>query len=177
MQERFPNAKHYGTERHHAKFPDLDWQKLRTEDPELHELFAGDLDFTSPRGVEFISDDENLHFSSVLAYPRNSRTIHVDDTRMYIRQPLLMRFFGITDAMRFHPTLSKVLERREGAVDDFRQWAEGLAEQWADAENLCAAHTASFITEEESEISVHDRILKALTKVESTLKSHQRKFG
>lgn len=177
MHERYPNARHYGTERHLLKFPELDWQPLRTEDPELHDLFAKDLEFSVPRGVDFISDDENLHFSSVLAYHRNSGTIHVDDTLMYIRLPLLMRFFGLNDAMSFHPTLSKVLEEREGAVDDFRAWAEELAERWKEAENLCAAHTAALLPENDSKTSIHDRILRALAKVESTLKSHQRKFG
>ncbi len=177
MHERYPNAKHYGTARHLSKLPELEWQALRTEDPELHSLFAQELDFSVPRGVDFISDDENVHFSSVLAYHRASRTIHVDDTLMYIRLPLLMRFFGLTDAMSFHPTLSKVLEKREGAVDDFNQWAEELAEQWQDAENLCAAHTATLMVNDDSETSIHDRILKALAKVQSTLKSHERKFS
>lgn len=177
MHERYPNARHYGTARHLSKFPELEWQALRTEDPELHSIFSQELDFSVPRGVDFISDDENVHFSSVLAYHRHSRTIHVDDTLMYIRLPLLMRFFGLTDAMSFHPTLSKVLEKCEGAVDDFSQWAEELAEQWQDAENLCAAHTAALIAEDDSETSIHDRILKALSKVQSTLKSHERKFS
>ena len=177
MHERYPNARHYGTARHLLKFPELEWQALCTEDPELHSMFAGDFDFSVPRGVDFISDDENVHFSSVLAYHRASRTIHVDDTLMYIRLPWLMRFFGLTDAMSFHPTLSKVLEKREGAVDDFNQWAEELAEQWQDAENLCAAHTATLIVNDDTETSIHDRILKALAKVQSTLNSHKRKFS
>jgi hypothetical protein len=177
MQAHDPEAKHYGTERHLSKFPDLDWQTLLTEDPALHRFFGSDLDFSVPRGVDFISDDENLHFSSVLAYHQNSRTIHVDDTLMYIRLPLLMRFFGLTDAMSFHPTLSRVLQKREGAADDFRQWVEELATRWQDAENLCAAHTAALIMEDESKTSIHNRILKALSKVDSTLKSHERKFG
>ena len=177
MHERYPQARHYGTARHLSKFPELDWQPVCTEDSELHGMFAREFDFSVPRGVDFICDDENVHFSSVLAYHRNSRTIHVDDTLMYIRLPLLMRFFGLTDAMSFHPTLSKVLEKREGAVNDFNQWAEELAEQWHDAENLCAAHTATLIIEDSSETSIHDRILKALAKVQSTLNSHKGKFS
>jgi hypothetical protein len=177
MFERYPDAKHYGTARHLAKFPELNWQKLRTEDPELHSRFASNFDFSVPRGVDFISDDENVHFSSVLAYHRSSRTIHVDDTLMYIRLPLLMRFFGLPDAVSFHPTLSKVLEKRAGAVDDFQQWAKELAEDWSGAENLCAAHTASLIAPGEGKASIHDRILKALDKVQSKLEAHKNKFG
>jgi hypothetical protein len=144
---------------------------------ELHAMFAADFEFSVPRGVDFISADENVHFSSVLAWHRASKTIHVDDTLMYIRLPLLMRFFGLTDAMSFHPTLAKVLEKREGAADEFSQWAEKLAERWFDAENLCAAHTATLESQANSAVSIHDRILKALAKVHGSLQAHQDKFG
>ena len=35
-------------------------------------------------GVDFISDREVIHFSSVLALHRNSNTLHVDDTLMVV---------------------------------------------------------------------------------------------
>ena len=177
MHERYPDAKHYGTARHLAKSPGLEWQKLRCEDPELHARFASNFDFSIPQGVDFIPDDENLHFSSVLVYHRSSRSIHVDDTLMYIRLPLLMRFFGLKDACSFHPTLSKVLEKRKGAADDFQQWAQQLAEDWKDAENLCAAHTTALIGQATEEVSIQERVLKALNKVQSTLTSHKNKYG
>ncbi len=177
MHQRYPDAKHFGTARHLEKFPALEWQKLRCEDPELHTRFASNFDFSIPRGVDFISDDENLHFSSVLVYHRSSRSIHVDDTLMYIQLPVLMRFFGLKDACSFHPTLSKVLEKREGAADDFEQWAQQIASDWKDAENLCAAHTAALIGQRSGNGSIHQRILKALDKVQPTLKSHKKKYG
>jgi hypothetical protein len=176
MHERYPHAKHYGTARHLAKFPDLNWEDLLTEDPKLHAKFASNFDFSVPKGVDFISDDENVHFSSVLVFHRSSRTIHVDDTLMYIRLPVLIRFFGLSDAMSFHPTLSKVLEKRAGATDDFQQWAHELAENWSSAENLCAAHTAALIAKGDGKASIQKRILKALDKVQSTLESHSRRF-
>ena len=120
---------------------------------------------------------ENIHFSSVLVMHPASRTIHVDDTLMYIRLPILMRWFGLTDAMSFHPTLAKVLEKRPGAANDFSQWAEELAENWRDAENLCAAHTATLLASDNHGSSIHDRIIRALEKVHSTLSAHERKFG
>lgn len=177
MHEHYPGAKHYGTARHLEKFPELDWQKQRSEDPAMHEKFASNFDFSVPRGVDFISDDENLHFSSVLVYHRSSRTIHLDDTLMYIRLPGFMGFFGLSDALSFHPTLSKVLEKRQGAADAFEQWAQELADNWSDAKNLCAAHTTALIGHGNEEMSVAERILKALSKVQSTLKSHRNKFG
>jgi len=177
MHESYPHARHFGTSRHLSRFPELAWQKTCTEDPQLHAKFKQDLEFSVPRGVDFISTDEKIHFSSVLVFHRASRTIHVDDTLMYIRLPLLMRFFGLTDTVSFHPTLAKVLQKRPGAANDFRQWAEELTTRWHDAENLCAAHTATLTDLDDGDPSINDRIIKALDKVETTLNAHERKFG
>ena len=177
MHEHYPGAQHYGTARHLQKFPELDWQSLRSEDPELHDLFSGDIEFSVPRGVDFISTDENVHFSSVLAFHRSSRTLHIDDTLLYIRLPSLLSWFGLSDAVSFHPTLSKVLEKRKGAARDFIQWAEELAERWKSAQNLCAAHTATLLAGDDHDASIHDRIIRALDRAGSTLSTHERKFG
>ena len=177
MHERFPKARLYGTARHLSRFPDLPWESLRTEDPELHAMFAEDLDFSIPRGVDFISDNEKVHFSSVLALHRESGTIHVDDTLIYARLPGVVRMFGKTDLMRFHPTLAKALERRSGAAQDFRQWAEELAERWRDARNLCAAHTAVLLEEKNQGATIHARMLGALDQVASTLRKAEARYG
>jgi hypothetical protein len=129
MHERFPHAKLYGTARHVSRFPELPWEALRTEDPELHAMFADDFEFSVPRGVDFISADENVHFSSVLVLHLSSKTIHVDDTVMYIRLPKMLRLLGLKDSMSFHPTLAKALEKRAGAAADFRDCAEQLIER------------------------------------------------
>ena len=176
MHERYPNASHFGTARHLSEFRELKWQGSRMEDTKTHEIFSADLEFSVPRGVDFISDDENVHFSSVLAFHPASKTIHVDDTLMYIRLPSLMRFIGLTDAVSFHLTLAKALEKRPGAVQDFRQWVEELAGNWKTARHLCAAHTATLVTDDDQP-SIHDRIIKALVKVENTLKTHERNYG
>lgn len=175
MFEHYPAASHFGTARHLSKFPDLSWQPTCSEDQATHAMFGADFEFSVPRGVDFISDDENVHFSSVLAYHPSSRTIHVDDTLMYIRLPLLMRFFGLPDALSFHPTLSKVLEKREGAVQDFRDWFSELVENWQSVENLCAAHTTYLVAQKE--LSIHARLLKAMVKVKKTLTAHESKYG
>jgi hypothetical protein len=177
MHKRYPNALHYGTARHLYKSPELNWQKLRTEDKELHKKFSSDLEFSIPRGVDFVSKDESLHFSSVLVYHRTSKTIHVDDTLMYIRLPKLMSFLGVSNPISFHPTLSKVLEPRKGATDEFQKWAKELAKSWSDAENLCAAHTSYFIGNKQRGISIHEKILKALDKVQIKLEKHKDLFG
>jgi len=163
--------------RHHSWFPGLPWEDRCSEDPRLHEQFAKDFEFSVPRGVDFISADENVHFSSVLLLHRASGTIHSDDTLMYVQLPMLMRLFGLGDAVGFHPTLAKALEKRPGAARVFQEWATALIENWADAENLCAAHTSALLGRENRGPSIHDRLLKALDKVGGTLKNHERKYG
>jgi len=177
MHKLFPQARHYGTARHLKKFPELPWADSCTEDPALHEQFAEDFDFSVPRGVDFISADENVHFSSVLVLHRASKTIHSDDTLMYFRLPGLMRMVGLGDSVSFHPTLSKALKRRPGAAGDFREWATELIERWRDAENLCAAHTATLLARHNRGDSIRTRLLKALDKVGKTLEAHEKKHG
>jgi hypothetical protein len=96
---------------------------------------------------------------------------------MYLRLPALMRFFGVGDAVSFHPTLAKALEKRAGASEDFRGWATELIERWKAAENLCAAHTAALLGSDNRGDSIHTRWVKALDKVSNTLKSHEKKYG
>lgn len=176
LHELFPKAKHYGTQRHLDKFPDLKWEKIKSEDKELHEIYSNDLDFFIPKGVDFIPEDENLHFSSVIVYHRDSKTIHVDDTLMYIKLPKLLGFFGISNPISFHPTLAKVLENEIDATDRFESWFKKFIETCSDVENLCTAHTASLISDNKKEISIKERIEKAFKAVSSTLKAHKEKF-
>jgi hypothetical protein len=176
VHELYPHARLYGTARHLSRFPELPWADTCTEDPALHEQFAEDFDFSVPRGVDFISANEDVHFSSVLVLHRTSKTIHSDDTLMYLRMPSLMRMVGLGDSVSFHPTLAKALEKRPGAARDFREWATGLFERWQDAENLCAAHTAALLARDNRGDSIHARLVKALDKVDKTLKSHEKKY-
>ena len=173
---QYPNAKLYGTQRHIEKFPDLPWQPELTESAEFAELFADDFEFSVPAGVDFISNNEQLHFSSVLAYHKVSKIIHADDTLMYLQLPGLLGKLKKPE-IEFHMTLPFTLEKRAGAVEDFRNWATRLAEQWSDAENFCAAHSAALLGDENQSASIADRILAALKKVEKTLRRHERKFG
>lgn len=170
MHQRYPKARLFGTARHLSRFPHLPWEKTRTEQTRLHRMFEEDFEFSVPRGVDFISANEKVHFSSVLVLHRASRTIHVDDTLMYVRLPLPLRALGLRDTLLFHPTLRQALEKRKGAGQDFRDWAEELAEDWRDAENLCAAHTTALTAAQNRGASLHDRILAALEKVSATLR-------
>lgn len=177
MHELYPEARLHGTQRHLELFPNLPWEEVRSEDEELHEWYSHDFDFTVPRGVDFISVNENVHFSSVLAYHRASGTIHADDTLMCISLPRLLRLVGLRDRVGFHPTLSMALEKREGAAAEFRGWAEELTEMWSDADNLCAAHSGVLLAETNRGASIRDRIRKALVSCESRLRTHERRYG
>lgn len=174
--QQYPKAKLYGTCRHHQKFPDLPWQPQLTESPEFAALFAADLEFSVPAGVDFVASNENLHFASVLAYHPASKTIHSDDTLMYLQLP------GVLGRLKkpqvsFHMTLAMTLQKRAGAANEFRQWAQQLTEQWRAAENLCAAHSASLLGPQNAGASVAQRIQVALDNVEKTLRKHQQRFG
>lgn len=177
MHECFPSARLYGTARHAERFPQLPWEPLRVEDAGLHAAFADDLDFEVPEGVDFISKNETVHFSSVLVYHRATKTIHVDDTLMYIRLPKLAGLLGRPDVFSFHPTLSQALEKRSGASEDFMRWARELASGWRGAENLCAAHTSVLTAGRNEGASIEKRILEALGKVHSKLEAHRRRYG
>ena len=171
----YPNAKLYGTQRHIDKFPNLPWQTELSNSTAFAKLFADDFEFSVPRGVDFISHNEHLHFSSVLAYHRASKTIHVDDTLMFLKLPGLLGALK-SPKVSFHLTLAKTLERRSGAANDFRLWVAELAENWSEAEVLCAAHSQTLIVRNES-ISIAGMIMNALQDEEKTLKRHQTKFG
>jgi hypothetical protein len=177
MHEHYPQARLYGTARHLERFPDLPWEAQRTEDPALHQVFAEDFDFSVPRGVDFISGNEQVHFSSVLVLHRASRSIHSDDTLTYLRLPSLLRMLGLGDQVTFHPTLAKALEKRPGAAQDFREWARELIDRWRAAENLCAAHVTALLAADNAGATIHARLQKALDKVEPTLAAHERRHG
>lgn len=174
--QAFPRAKLYGTARHKAKLADLPWEPLLMEDPELHELFTGDLTLSIPRGVDFIPANESLHFASVLAFHEASKTLHVDDTLIHMPLPWPIRFFK-ADVTRLHPTLAKVLERRAGAVSDFRAWAKELVDLTRGVENLCAAHSKVMLAGKYDGPSIASRVEAAVKGVEGTLVAHQRKYG
>lgn len=174
---RYPKAKLYGTSRHVERAPDLPWEAERTDSEALHARFADDLDFSVPRGVDFVSPNPKLHFSSVLAFHRASRTLHVDDTLFFFRSPWILRPFLGDGLLRFHPTLRDVLERRAGAASDFRAWAAELVTRAKDVENLCAAHTGVLLARQNQGASIAERIEAALRRVEGTLAAHEEAHG
>jgi hypothetical protein len=170
MAERFPAARLYGTARHAARAPELRWEALRTEDPELHEQFADDFAFTVPRGVDFVPEDGRLHFASVLAFHPASRTLHVDDTLTWTNLPWV-------GGLMFHPTLRSVLQRRAGAAAEFRAWALDLVERCEQVDHLCTAHTRALPPAADRGSGVADRIRGALARADKTIAAHEQRYG
>ncbi|MEM7282586.1 MAG: hypothetical protein AAF438_13265 [Pseudomonadota bacterium] len=177
MHQRYPQAKLYGTARHKKLFPHLPWQTLCTNEKLLHEEFSDVFEFSVPRGVDFISENENVHFSSVLVYHRDTNALYVDDTLMYLRYPSLLRWCGLKDRTSFHLTLAKALEKKTGASEEFRGWAKEMITKWADAEVLCAAHMGTLVSATSGGPSIGERMTQALERVEGTLNAHERKFS
>lgn len=173
--QKFPSAVLYGTARHVEKFADLPWAEPRTESSAFHALYASDFEFSVPRGVDFIPAEPKLHFSSVLAFHPSSRTLHVDDTLMYVKLPWPLRIFK-PDIVGLHPTLAKVLEPRPGAVDEFRTWARQLVERLENIDNLCAAHMGALLSAKRSGASLASRVGHAVRRAERTLRAHERRY-
>jgi len=170
VAELLPHAVHFGSARHRSRAPDVQWSSLSIESPEAAAHFADDFDFSVPAGVPFIAKDERLHFSSVLAFHKSSRTLHVDDTLTWSTLP----FIG---GLVFHPTLAKVLERRPGAASEFRAWARDLIDRCADVDHLVTAHMRPLPPDPKTAPVLHDRVSAALKRVESVLAKHEAKWG
>lgn len=177
MHSAFPSARLYGTVRHRAQFPDLPWEPTCSEDAATHALFAEDLEFSVPRGVDFVSSKNGVHLSSVLVLHRATRTLHVDDTFSYLPLAWPLRLLAPNGVLRIHPTLAKALTRRAGAARDFRRWALEFIERCQDVTHLCAAHTAALSTAKSSSCSISALLRKALDKAEPTLRAHEHRYG
>lgn len=137
----FPHAALFGSHRHRLRHPDLDWRPEPVESPEVAALFADDLVFSMPRGIDYVSRNERVHAGSLLAWHPASRTLHVDDTINLMPVPGLLRGLFPRARVFLHPTLPQALLPQAGAVRDFRDWLHGLVALTRDLRWLCAAHS------------------------------------
>lgn len=138
MARDFPNARFYGSERHHRQCPAVFWQTETVESDTVAEIFGDDLQFSLPAGIDYISEDEKVHAGSLLAFHPASGSIHVDDTLNILPVPHFMR--GRIQRLTLHPSLQKALTSDDGAAEDFCAWLEVLGRRWSNARTLCAAH-------------------------------------
>lgn len=164
----FPDATLYGTARHHRVAPTLRWAPETTEGEAFAARYAEDLELLVPRGVDFIPDNENLHFASVLAIHRQTETLHVDDTLSYLPLPGLRR-------LMLHPALGDVLQRRKGAAQEFRAWAAQLVDRCKAVRRICTAHMR--LPPAEQFPSIADEVRRAVQRAQGKLARHERSFG
>lgn len=167
VAELFPDATLYGTARHHTKRAKLEWAPETTETEAFAERYAEDFDLLIPRGVDFIPEDESLHFASVLAIHKASKTLHVDDTVNYVALPFVKR-------LSFHPALGGVLQRRKEAAQEFREWARELIERCETVEHICTAHMRQPEPGQFSPIA--DELRRALQRADKKLRRHEQSF-
>ena len=137
----FPQARLYGSARHRLRHPDLPWQDATVESPEVQEMFAADLTFSLPRGIDYISTDEHVHAGSLLAWHPASRTLHVDDTICLLRAPDILQGMFPQPKVMLHPTMPKALLRQPGAAATLEAWVNDLADLTGGLRFLCAAHS------------------------------------
>ena len=170
MAKAYPDAKLYGTKRHHEKFPELKWESGHCEAGALDGLFGDALQFSVPEGVQMVCEDENVHFSSVLAFHRPSGTIFVDDTLSCIKAPFPLSLLPITGKLAFHPTLAKALEPNPHAADAFREWAIHMGQDWAEARRVATAHNT---TMELNAGEFPEKVGAALGRISKILEKHR----
>lgn len=180
MAKQFPDALLYGTKRHQEKFPRLKWSSLSSEDFEFENPFEEDFSFSIPAGTDFVSTNDNVHFSSVLAKHHASNTIHVNDTFNILNLPksldALTRPFDAGSQIQFHPTLALALQKRAGAADEFSAWVEAICEPWfADSSSLCAAHSGVYKEAKPGQLSRKLKLAKLL--IEPVLALHRLRYG
>lgn len=137
MAKDFPKAINYGSERHKLKVPEVTWAEDLVESSAVANRYP-ELEFSLPKGIYYISPNEMVHASSLLAYHPASQTLHVDDTFSTPPAKLLQ---SIMPELMLHPTTKQALNETPTAGKDYCDWAESIAENWQDTRNFCAAHS------------------------------------
>ncbi|WP_201545164.1 hypothetical protein [Psychrobacter sp. H7-1] len=137
MAKDFPTAINYGSERHKRKITEVNWADDLVESEAVAKRYP-ELEFSLPKGIDYISDNEMIHASSLLAFHPASKSLHVDDTFVTPPAKILQ---AILPELSLHPTTKKALTDEPNAGKKYCDWAENLAEKWQKTENFCAAHS------------------------------------
>jgi len=142
----YPKAEYYGCPRHLRRFPDIKWSG-DLNDCKVRNKWSPDVEMRVPNGAEFENPlpETRNHFSSVLVYHKESRTIHVDDTICYAPPQGfaggILKLAGFKEGyMSFHLSLKNYgLLPHPEAPFEFRDWVQKLIDDW-DFDNICTAH-------------------------------------
>jgi len=177
VHKLYPHAKLYGSSRHVEKAPDLPWQQDLVDSEACRSAFSDDLDLRKPEGVDFISPNEAIHFSSMVAYHRESKTVHVDDTFSWIPTPSIAEAIGLKEGvLALHPTLPMALQHEAGASEKYRQWMKKVIADWQ-IDNMCFAHNGYLQDADNDGDSLNHRLEKALHAAEPVLRVHEERWG
>lgn len=80
------------------------------------------------------------HFVSVFVYHSESKTLHVDDTLIYIEDPTWpINLLFQPGSLIFHPSIIIGLHPTAEAPLQFYMWMNRILKDW-DFDNLCTAH-------------------------------------
>lgn len=139
----FPNPNYYGTPRHLRVLNNIPW-KGNLNDSNCRDRWSPEVQMRIPEGAEFVAPlpESRNHFSTVFVFHQLSRTLHIDDTVIYIEKSRFpFSFFGYkSGSMSFHPTLKDIgLLPTSNAPFQFRDWMRTLIRDW-DFDNICTAH-------------------------------------
>ena len=137
MAKDFPQALFYGSRRHHQQVPEVYWAKDVVESATVAARYT-ELKFSLPKGIYYISPDENIHAGSLLVYHPASQSIYVDDT---FEIPPSKLFNAVQPTLGLHPTTKQALKNAKNAGEQYCAWATALAHQWRDTHYFCGAHS------------------------------------
>lgn len=143
--KEYPSARYYGTPRHIKIFRNLAWSGS-LDDAEVLKQWEPDVYMRIPDGAEFVNPAEHNHLSCVFVFHPSSRTIHVDDTIVYIeRSSCLLSFVGAkVGDMILTWNLAQCLYKTPEAPYQFKSFLQRILKDW-DFDNICTAHIGNKI--------------------------------
>ncbi|MER1972282.1 MAG: hypothetical protein ABS880_00810 [Psychrobacter alimentarius] len=137
MAKDFPQAIFYGSSRHHKQVPGVSWSEDLVESDAVTTRYT-ELEFSLPKGIYYISPNENVHASSLLVYHPASQSLYINDT---FEIPPSKLFHAVQPSLGLHPTTKQALINEATASEQYCDWATNLAHAWRDARYFCGAHS------------------------------------
>ncbi|MGM8884470.1 hypothetical protein ACS8FD_00845 [Psychrobacter sp. 1U2] len=162
VAQDFPHATFYGSARHHKEVPEVDWSEDYVESDAVAKRYP-ELEFSLPKGIDYISPDDSVHSGSLLVYHPASQSLYVDDTFEIAPSKLLNQIKG---DINLHATTLKALKDEPNAGQEYCDWALGLAREWYDVRYFCGAHSG-LVVFEPGEFA--EKLTATINKARSTL--------
>ena len=164
MAKDFPQAIFYGSSRHHTQVPSVSWSEDLVESDAVATRYT-ELEFSLPKGIYYISPNENVHASSLLVYHPASKSVYIDDT---FEIPPSKRLNAVQPSLGLHPTTKQALTDEPMASEQYCEWATELAHTWREVQYFCGAHSGLV---EFGEGQFESALLSAINAARSALQS------